>query len=68
MDRPSPHHPIFESAPGCTYVGHAAKRAVHAKRRLLVSASIESQTDQLGQKPFGVAKNSKIETFRRCRI
>ena len=48
--------------------GAPRKGAAHAKRRPFVSTSLEPQTRQRGQKPFGVAKNSKTETFRRCRI
>ena len=34
----------------------------------LVSADRQPQSHQRGQKSLGVAKNSKTETFRRCRI
>jgi hypothetical protein len=60
--RSSSPHPL------ALMLGTPRKEAVHAKRRPFVSASLESQTGQRGQKPFGVAKNSKTETIRRCRI
>jgi hypothetical protein len=46
----------------------ARKKGRHTKRRPFVSASLEPQAGQRGQKPLGVAKSSKTETFRRCRI
>ena len=69
MDRPLATPPDLRvSHTVALMLGAPRKGAVHAKRRPFVSASLESQTGQRGQKPFGVAKNSKTETFRRCRI
>jgi hypothetical protein len=68
MDHPSPHTRSSSPHPVTLVLGTPRKGAVHAKPRPFVSASLEPQTGQHGQKPFGVAKNSKTETFRRCRI
>jgi hypothetical protein len=48
----------------------AAKRGprLQSATSFLNSAAVEPQGPQRGQKPVGAAKNSKTETFRRCRI
>ena len=48
---------------------HAGAHREKGRRMRNVAPSFQRLLSlKRGQKPFGVAKNSKTETFRRCRI
>ena len=73
MDRSPPHHPASGFHAHCRFsrapmLRRTAKRGGACETSPLRFNVFRASASHRGQKPFGVAKNSKTETFRRCRI